>query len=304
VKAEAIKISNLTGHQGAIYALEQGPEPGMVFSAGADKLITAWDLYKKENVPFLARLPSAVYSLCYIREKELLLAGTSDGSIHVIDLRNSQELKILKHHTAPVFCLSYSLKYDSIYSIAADGHLAHVSLNTLSLIRLRKIIDAKLRQTAFSPSGTEMAIACGDGSIRLFRLEDLTEKTRISAHQQSANSVCYHPSGKYLLSGGKDAHLNVWNLEKDPVLEHSVPAHNFAIYKIVFSPNSHLFATASRDKTIKLWDASTYAFLLRISSEIQGGHVNSVNTLLWAQEPPCLVSAGDDRSLMLWDIRS
>jgi len=66
--------------------------------------------------------------------------------------------------------------------------------------------------------------------------------------------VRYSPDGKFLLTGGRDAHLNIWQTDSYELIK-SIPAHNWAIYDIVFNPDTTLFATASRDKTIKIWDA-------------------------------------------------
>lgn len=300
---EVHKVSALTGHQGAIYAIDRGPEAGILFSGGADKLVTAWDLRTNENLPFQAHFPAPVYSLCYVPEENLLLAGTSAGSLHVIDLKEKKELKILQHHTAQIFDIRYSLKHRSIYTIGGDGNLAHCSLDTLSLIRIKKMTGLKLRQMDINRSETEMALASGDGTITLIDLESMEMKTQFHAHAFSANAVCYHPSGKILLTGGKDALLKAWDLGNACANILTIAAHNYAIYDIVFSPDNLLFATASRDKTVKIWNANTLDFLLRINSENQAGHVNSVNTLFWNKDPNVLVSAGDDRALMCWRIK-
>ncbi len=302
--AQAHKISGLTGHQGAIYALEQGPEKDILFSGGADKLITAWNLSTLENLPFQANFPAPVYSICYIPEQKLLLAGTSAGSIHVIDLENKKEVKILQHHTAQIFDIRYSLRHRSFYSVGGDGNFAHCSLDSLSLLRIKKLTESKLRQIDISSDESELAIASGDGSIILLDLENMNQKIQFQAHQFSANAVKYHPNKTLLLSGGKDALLKAWDLEKGCVNTKTTAAHNFAIYDIQFNPEQTLFATASRDKTIKIWDATSLEFLLRISSEKQEGHINSVNTLFWNTVPSCLVSAGDDRSLLVWEVKA
>lgn len=57
---------------------------------------------------------------------------------------------------------------------------------------------------------TVLAVACGDGSIRIFDVVSMREFQRIDGHQLSVNCVRFHPEDNYLLSGGKDAHLKIW----------------------------------------------------------------------------------------------
>jgi WD40 repeat protein len=96
--------------------------------------------------------------------------------------------------------------------------------------------------------------------------------------------------------------LRVWDLENDFQLISEQPAHLFTVNHIVFSPNGQLFATASRDKTLKIWDAQTFQLLKVVDTMRHGGHINSVNRLLWL--PDCLVSCSDDKTVMLWRVRA
>lgn len=86
------------------------------------------------------------------------------------------------------------------------------------------------------------------------------------------------------------------------VIIKSIPAHEWAIYDIAYSPNSKLFATASRDKTIKIWDSKTFELLKVINKEKDRGHLNSVNKLIWSTYNNYLISAGDDRAIIIWEI--
>ncbi|HXC05301.1 MAG TPA: WD40 repeat domain-containing protein [Bacteroidia bacterium] len=302
MQIKALKKAGLKGHQGAVYALCPAPWPGIVFSGGADKLITAWNIREGANHPFLARFPSPIYSMCYVAEMNLLLAGTSAGSIHVIDLQQQKEIKILQLHTAPVFDIRYSWLQQSFYSTGGDGNFAISSLQDLSMLRIKKLSVAKLRQMDIRSDEKMMAIASGEGKIHLMNLITYQEELLFTAHNLGANSVRFHPDGNSLLTGGKDAYLKVWDTRQNYELLHAVPAHNYAIYSIRFNPSGNLFATASRDKTVKIWDATSFELLLRINQEKQGGHLNSVNTLYWMSEPDCLISGGDDRSVLTWDI--
>ena len=69
---------------------------------------------------------------------------------------------------------------------------------------------------------------------------------------------------------------------------------------MAFSPDGTYFATASRDKTVKIWKTENRQLLLRINKEQQDGHLNSVNKVVWTEQG--LVSTGDDRAIILWEI--
>ena len=82
----------------------------------------------------------------------------------------------------------------------------------------------------------------------------------------------------------------------------TIPAHMFTINDIVFSPDGKLMATAGRDKHIKIWDAEAFNLLKVIDREKFGGHINSVNKLFWSNWNNYLISCGDDKAVMVWEI--
>jgi len=94
--------------------------------------------------------------------------------------------------------------------------------------------------------------------------------------------------------------LKVFDLENFEEVK-SIPAHNFAIYDIVFDPSGKYFATASRDKSVKIWDYELMSVLERLEGNDGKGHINSVNKLMWMQDGT-LLSAGDDRAIQSWKI--
>jgi len=295
------KLAELTGHSGAVYALEQSETENCFYSGSSDKIVAKWNLELLGAEKFAAQFPGIIYSLCFIKQKNVLLAGTSEGKIYILDLTEKKEIKILQNHIQPVFDIQYSSQHKIILSAGGDGMLSIISSEDFSAIKIIKLCNDKLR--AIDIYGNEAAIACGDGMIRIIDFGNLKVKNEFSAHKDSVYTLKFSPDGKYLLSGGKDAHLNKWTMDNGQwTMEKSIPAHNYAIYSISFSPDGQLFATASRDKTIKIWDENTLEILTRINKENLDGHINSVNKLFWNSYNNYLVSTGDDRKIMVWEI--
>lgn len=134
-------------------------------------------------------------------------------------------------------------------------------------------------------------------------INTLEIKEQVSnAHEHSVFSLKYDRNGKLLYSGGRDAHLNIWQLEKNVEKIASKPAHWFTINSIAISPDGSLLATGSRDKTLKIWDAKSFELLKVIEGGRDKGHKNSVNKLLWTEQNETLISSSDDRTIILWEI--
>jgi WD40 repeat protein len=301
---EAKKIAQLTGHAGAVYALESSLEKDKFFSGSSDRFVAEWDLTIADNGQLLAQIPEIIYALKLIPQKKILLVGQSAGGIHIMDLLTRKEVRLLKYHNNAVFDLNFSVEHNLLFSLGGDGTFSISRLDDFSPIKTMKLADEKLRSIAIHPKQKELVIGCGDGSICVFELPSLELKKRWMAHQEkfSVNAVQYSPDGNYLLSGSRDAHLNIFDVMNNYVLMTSIAAHNYAIYSIVFSPDKKYFATASRDKTLKIWDAENFNVITRLDKEKYQGHLNSVNILLWRND--FLISGSDDRSIITWKINS
>ena len=247
-------------------------------------------------------MPSYIYAIAYIKEKNYLIGGTFAGTIHVIDLNKKEEVKILQQHTGAIFDIKYLPKQNMFVSAGADGSISFTSLDDLTCKKIVKLCEEKVRNIALNSEKTQAIFSCGDGTLRVFDLNTLSETNKIDAHKLSANIAIYHPNGNYIISGGRDAMMCVWDVKNNFIKVTSIPAHNWALYDIVFSPNGKLFATASRDKTLKIWDSETFELLRVVNKEKDESHRSSVNKLLWSNYNNLLISASDDRSIMAWKV--
>lgn len=294
--------TRLTGHQSAIYALESKPGTNTFWSGSGDQVVAQWNTQEAGDGMMIAKSTGIIYALRYIPEHDHLLIGQSNGGVHVINLKTNIEERLLQYHSSPVFHISHHPKHLLIFFLTGDGTLVSLSSKDYQLLKTLKIGEGKLRCLAFHPGKDECAIGCGDGNIVILTVPDGEVLYRFHAHTKdfSVNTVTYSADGKYLLSGSRDGHLNIFSGD-DYSLVQSIPAHNYAIYDIAFHPTQKIFATASRDKTIKIWDAKTFKVILKLDKEHFDAHTHSVNKLLWIGDD--LITTGDDRSVLDWRLR-
>ncbi|MCV3216350.1 WD40 repeat domain-containing protein [Plectonema radiosum NIES-515] len=72
--------------------------------------------------------------------------------------------------------------------------------------------------------------------------------------------------------------------------------HKSWVYGVSFSPNGKMLASASSDKTVKLWDTSTYKQIKTLT-----GHTGEVNGISFSPDGKMLASGSRDKTVKLWD---
>lgn len=300
-RVQVKKLAQLTGHKAAVFALVQGREACRFFSAAGDGWVAEWDLNDPETGKLVAQVEAQIFSLAFLPEQEKLVVGNMHGGVHWVDLKNPDATKNIAHHQKGVFAILPIGEH--VYTLGGSGLITRWSAAESSSLESLHLTNRSLRSVDFSPSRNELAVGASDHAIYLLDADTFSiKRTFLKAHDSSVFSLRYTPDGKYLLSGGRDAQLKLWDLEKEGEALWSSPAHWYTINAIALDPNGRWFATGSRDKTIKIWDLESCKLLKVLESIRDRGHVNSVNTLLWSNHHDCLISAGDDRSLIVWGV--
>jgi WD40 repeat protein len=72
--------------------------------------------------------------------------------------------------------------------------------------------------------------------------------------------------------------------------------HDRFVSSVVFNPDGRRIATASWDKTVKLWNAETGQLIRTLA-----GHTEAVRTVAFSPDRQRLVSASDDKTIKIWN---
>lgn len=302
--------ARFTGHKGPVYVLIAATEPGTFLSGSGDGLVVLWDLARPDAGEVMVNVGQAIFSMFLWPESHLLFVGTEGGGLHVVDLVARKELHLYDVHRKGIFSIA-ALPKKRLACAGGDGTLSiwQVGENReLQLLRHFPVVEEKLRKLCVPSDGNSLALACGDGTVRILDTQLFNETHTMQGHPPlvdldtdasfiGALALAYHPTRPVLFSAGKDGHVRLWRTDQEYEQLGGMPAHKAGIYQVAFSANGRYLATASRDKSAKVWSADDLRPMARLD-RLADGHTHSVNAVLWLGD--ALLTASDDRRIILW----
>lgn len=175
---------------------------------------------------------------------------------------------------------------------------------------------AKTTSLAFvGEAGQQLITGCHDGIVRVWKVAS-DQPVKSFPHPNLVDAVAFDKTGTLLATAGHDGLIRTFDVVKGGQPLKQINAHLTMmlpqpIYTVVWTPDSKALVSASFDKSIKIWDA-TSGTLIR---EIKGypdtppvatappatGHRDQVFCLAFTKDGKFLASGSSDRSIKLWD---
>ncbi len=300
-RINAMRLFSFSGHSGSIYALGLNTKLGVIYTAASDGMVISWREAEPNQGKLIAKFSEPIYSLLYDETTNYLWIGTASGNLHIIDIQNKSELKLLTTHTKGVFDIKNW--GDKVVVAGGDGCISLYNSKSLIFERLITLSNKSIRCIAIHSGKGLMALGSSDYHIYIFDEDLQLVQPKIAAHSNSVFSLAFDLNGDFLLSGGRDAMLNFWDVKNGFSSVNSVAAHNLHVHSIAFNPVYNLFLTSSMDKTIKIWDAESLELIRVMDKQRHQAHVNSINKIAWLSKDK-FVSISDDKNVMLWELDS
>ncbi|KAF7727069.1 cleavage stimulation factor, 3' pre-RNA, subunit 1 [Apophysomyces ossiformis] len=178
---------------------------------------------------------------------------------------------------------------------------------------IRTLYDhtAPVNDLSFHPNGLVLASCSDDQSIKLFDLSKLGRVRSLSCSKlihlpkdtQPVNSICFHPSGDYILAGTQDPAIRVYDVKTLLCYTNSntTEMHRGPITQIRYSHTGRLFASASADGNVRIWDSVSSRCVKLLEKVHSGAAVSSVRM---TRDEKYILTSGLDSVVRLWDISS
>jgi len=128
----------------------------------------------------------------------------------------------------------------------------------------------------------------------------LNESACLNDSTGSIYALTCTSDGDYLLSGGQDKVIRLYNPYKSLLIKEYQGGHGYDIQCIKMENNSKsMFASCGGDKNVFLWDIKTSKILRKF-----WGHSQRINCLSFNEEYNVIASGSYDQTVLFYDLKS
>jgi WD40 repeat protein len=237
------------------------------------------------------------------RDRKLQLGQGNSGGQHALDVLVVQPA-VLRALTSATLESMRAGKFDQARNIAHSARskvlLAEVdhAESTALLAQAEQAVQQKSYDTA-----ARLAALAEKANPNLSQTKELLQKILIeyggelrtlTGHTGAINAIAYSPDGKFVLSGGEDQTLKLWEVASGKELR-TFTGHRGVVTSVAFSPDGNLAVSGSDDSTLRLWEVAS-GNELKVTESL-GWKVTSV---AFSPDGKFVASAADDNQVKLW----
>ncbi|KAF8164844.1 dynein regulator [Crassisporium funariophilum] len=286
VNKEWLPTSNpkftLNGHRDKINAVSFHPLYSVLASASVDATVKIWDWDTGDCERTLKSHTKAV-SDCQFDSTGKVLATCSDDLFIKLwnvpdDYKNFATLRGHEHSISSVHFLPGD---NQLISSSRDNTVRVWDVSTSHCVRVMKPHTEWIRSALPSADGRLLLTCSDDHTARITDMETSALKTEMRGHDNRIESAVFVPQASIPA---------VRELVALPANVQSAKVDSLGISFVM---------TASRDKTIKLWDALRGQCLWTFV-----GHDGWVQALTFHPCGKFLLSAADDHTMRIWDLKT
>ena len=150
---------------------------------------------------------------------------------------------------------------------------------------------------SFSPDNKSLASGSSDGEIIVWELKSFKQRYQLHKHDGEVTGVSFSPDSTLLLSSGRDKRVVLSDAKTGETLQKARKHHGPISHCTFSTDDNRVFATASEDKTVGLWEIVERTMEKKELKK----HKDIVFQVCFSPDGIMLASCSNDRRILLWN---
>ena len=265
-------------HLGSLYCLDWSVSGRLLASGSNDKTIKlmvvpelseSTNSKKNEEDDDILELPinghnGTIRSICFDPSSDLTLltSGDVDKNIKIWDTENGSSKGELIGHNSDVTSIKWSNDGSYFGSGSADKTIKLWDLKSLrEICTIPTMGFGAINDISMFNTGEMLIIAAAhvDGKITIWdaQRKSLFTEIKENTQQKEVRTLAFSPDGKYLVSGGFDNKIKIYDIMNNFNLSGELE-HNDKVVSVKWHPDLPIIISTSADKTARLWSPTIY----------------------------------------------
>jgi len=148
---------------------------------------------------------------------------------------------------------------------------------------------------SFSPDGTRVVTASGDGTARIWNAATSQSIAILRGHTDMVWAASFSPDDTRVVTASRDGTARIWSASTGQPIA-TLTGHRDMVLAASFSPDSTRVVTASRDGTARIWNSATGEPIATLTR-----HKDVVRAASFSPDGARVVTASDDRTARIWN---
>ena len=278
------------------------PDTSELISGGRDRTVKRWASLQPPELlrPVVERVlvghDYPVLSTAFSPDGRYAVSTSDDATARIWDLQTGKEELRLTGHSARVYDAEFSPDGTQVLTVSTDGTLRLWDRETGR--ELRQFGEGGdsgyTRSVAFSPDGERIATG-GYGVLTIWEIKTGLALAKTEGFRAEVADVVFSPDGRSILAAD---HNQVRECDgRTGGVVRKLAGHPGFIDSIEFSPDGGVFATASYDGTIRLWDFETGEMIRELV-----GHRGPCEDAVFTPDGKSILTGSSDKTVRLWDV--